>query len=142
MRTASCNWLVCSVLLATVAGCGGVDDGFSYQPVSGRITVDGTPQAGLTVTFVPQSKNLNSGRPSVGVTDQDGRYEAHTIDGRTGAALGEHIVSISSEQVDMETQDVVVREEIPLRYNKRSTLRFTVPSGGTEAADFMIESGK
>lgn len=128
-------------LLAAAGGCGRAGDGFSYQPVSGRVTVDGEPRQGLTITFVPQSKNLNSGRPSIGLTDQDGRYEARTIDGRAGAAVGDHIVSISSEQIDMDTQEVVVREEIPRRYNERSTLQITVPSGGTDAADFAIESG-
>ena len=128
------------ILLVVAVGCGQGNDGFSYQPVSGTVTVDGRPVAGLTVAFVPQGAAINSGRPSKAVTDETGRYEAKTLDGKQGAAIGEHLVSISSEKMDQETQEIVEPETIPSRYNKRSTLRFTVPAEGTDAADFAIES--
>jgi hypothetical protein len=121
-------------LLVVAVGCGQGNDGFAYQPVSGTVTVDGEPAAGLTVAFVPQGTALNSGRPSSAVTDETGRYEAKTLDGKQGAAIGEHLVSISSEKMDQET--------IPSRYNKQSTLRFTVPAEGTDAANFELTTKK
>jgi hypothetical protein len=136
-------WLACQLLLvATVLGgafgCGQNIDGFTYQPVSGRVTVNGQPQTGLKVVFVPQHGRLESGSPSVGVTNEEGLYELKTLDGLTGAAVGDHLVSISSEEIDPDTQAVVRSERIPARYNANTELRFSVPPNGTEQADFSI----
>ena len=81
------SWLMClGMAVGCLAGCGGADDGFAYQPVSGVVTVDGEPVAGLTVSFAPQTAALESGRPSVATTDEEGRYVAKTLDGVVGAA--------------------------------------------------------
>lgn len=132
---------VCAgLIVGCLVGCGGVDDGFAYQPVSGVITVDGKPVAGLTISFAPQGASLESGRPSVAKTDEEGRYVAKTLDGVSGAAVGEHLVSITSEQLDPETQEVIQPETIPAQYNRRTELRLSVPAGGTQEANFALES--
>lgn len=133
--------LVCvGVVVACLVGCGGANDGFAYQPVSGVITVDGKPVAGLTISFAPQGASLESGRPSVATTDEEGRYVAKTLDGVSGAAVGDHLVSITSEQLDPETQEVIQPETIPAQYNRRTELRLSVPAGGTQEANFALES--
>ena len=135
------SWLMClGMAVGCLAGCGGADDGFAYQPVSGVVTVDGEPVAGLTVSFAPQTAALESGRPSVATTDEEGRYVAKTLDGVVGAAVGEHLVSITAERLDPETQEVLQPETIPARYNRRTGLRLSVPSGGTQEANFALES--
>ncbi len=135
-----CFRFLFSAFLICLAGCGRRGDGFTYQPVSGVVTVDGNPAVNVTVAFAPQGTSLASGRPSIAITDSEGRYTAKTLDGVDGAAIGEHLISITAEQLDPDTHEVIQPETIPARYNDRSELRLTVPSGGTRKADFSLQS--
>ncbi|PQO25092.1 hypothetical protein C5Y96_26690 [Blastopirellula marina] len=130
------------VLLAAMTGCGADNGKFSYQPVSGTVTMDGEPLANATVAFVPQSSGLESGRPSTGMTDASGKFHLQSLGGENGAVVGDHVVSISTMVVDMNTQEVTAKETVPLKYNERSELTFTVPSSGTDTANFDLESKK
>ena len=65
---------------------------------------------------------------------------AKTLDGVDGAAVGEHLISITAEQLDPDTHEVIQPETIPVRYNDKSGLRLTVTSGGTQEADFALKS--
>ena len=141
-RVSGLVWFGAVVMTLAGAGCGQQSDGFAYQPVSGVVTVNGAPVAGLTVSFAPQGASLDSGRPSVATTDAEGRYEAKTIDGVAGAAVGDHLVSITSETLDPETQQVVTPETIPPKYNRQTTLKLTVPAEGTDAANFELTTKK
>ncbi len=129
-----------STFLICLVGCGRRGDGFTYQPVSGVVTLDGKPAVGVTVAFAPQGTSLASGRPSIAITDSEGVYTAKTLDGVDGVAVGEHLISITSEQIDPDTHEVLKPETIPRRYNNKSELRLTVPSGGTQEADFSLQS--
>lgn len=129
-----------STLLLSLLGCGKRGDGFAYEPVSGVVTLDGDPAVNITVAFAPQGTSLESGRPSIGITDAEGRYVAKTLDGLDGAAIGEHLISITAEQLDPDTHEVIQPETIPARYNNRTELRLTVPPGGTQKADFSLQS--
>ena len=135
-----CFRFLFSTFLICLVGCGRRGDGFAYQPVSGVVTVDGNPAVNLTVAFAPQGISLESGRPSIGLTDSEGRYVAKTLDGVDGAAVGEHLISITAEQLDPDTHEVIQPETIPVRYNDKSGLRLTVTSGGTQEADFALKS--
>ena len=129
-----------SAFLLCLLGCSKRGDGFAYEPVSGVVTLDGNPAVNATVAFSPQGTSLESGRPSIGLTDSEGRYVAKTLDGVDGAAVGEHLISITAEQLDPDTHEVIQPETIPVRYNDKSGLRLTVTSGGTQEADFALES--
>jgi len=133
---------VCFLLLCLLPGCGPDTHGFIYEPVSGKVLVDGKPQAGLTVTFVSMSTEAHTGRPAMGETDADGGFRLVTIDGIPGAVSGAHRVSISSEIIDPKTQEVIRKETIPRRYNTRTELTFTVPEDGTDAANFEVDTKK
>ncbi|TWT30617.1 carboxypeptidase-like regulatory domain-containing protein [Blastopirellula retiformator] len=81
-------WLVglsCALLL----GCGA--KGPKLAPLEGLVTNNGTPMAGMNVTFSPQK----DGAASWGITDADGKFSLNYIDGRQGVLPGEHLVSIS-----------------------------------------------
>ncbi len=71
--------LVASAVIALggllLAGCGPSSDVPKLAPVHGVVTMDGKPLANATVRFIPES-----GRPSVGVTDEQGRYELNYTD--------------------------------------------------------------
>lgn len=131
-----------AAMLIAAMGCGSSQDGFNYQPVTGKVTLDGQPLAGATVAFIPQSTSLESGRPSTGMTDDSGVFTLKSMGGQDGAVVGEHVVSISTKLVDNDTKELLAEETVPMRYNNRSELTFTVPSSGTDMADFELESRK
>jgi len=134
--------LLVAAMLAAAIGCSGPRDGFDYQPVSGKVTLDGQPLAGATVAFIPQSNTLESGRPSTGMTNEAGAFTLKSMGGQTGAVVGDHVVSISTKVVDNDTQELISKETIPAKYNDRSKLTFTVPRSGTDTANFELESGQ
>lgn len=129
-------------MLVLLAGCGG--DSFSVVPVSGMVTLDGQPLADARVAFEPIAAvgELLAGPGSHGKTDAAGRYRLETLDGRPGAIVGRHRVTISTAVAappgganEFETVD----ERVPPRYlDGGETLEFTVPTGGTDAADFAL----
>lgn len=85
---------VCSALLLVI-GCsdGGVGGGDrkSVYPVKGKITMNGAPVAGATVTFSPQSEQP----VAYGRTNSSGEYALTTYDANDGAAEGEYVVLVS-----------------------------------------------
>jgi len=131
-----------AAMLVAVMGCGANQDGFTYQPVTGKVTMDGQPLVGATVAFIPQSNSLESGRPSTGMTDESGVFTLKSMGGQKGAVIGDHVVSISTKLVDNDTKELLAEETVPVKYNDRSELTFTVPSTGTDAADFDLVSKK
>lgn len=75
------------LLLGILVGCGGVESGI---PVTGVVTLDGSPVGGTTVTFSP----VNGGGVAVGMTDGSGRYSLSSGVG-TGARPGTYAVTIT-----------------------------------------------
>ena len=113
--------------------------------VSGRVTLDGRPLAGASVSFQPTaSGNPNPGPGSFGTTDANGRFQLQTIQPRKeGAIVGLHIVRISrtlpGKRVAGE-EDFRPRDPSLPPQADDGSLRFTVPPIGTEAADFALSS--
>lgn len=98
--------------LVVVAGCR--SDSFVLAPVSGRVTVDGQPVAGLRVAFEPMgsAERRAPGPEAVGVTDEDGRFTLETMaeSPRTGAVVGKcrvRIWALPSDQKDRVDRDKV-----------------------------------
>ena len=77
------------LLMLLVPGCFG-GNGVPLGSVEGRVTKDGSPISDATVTFFPEE-----GRPSVGVTDSDGRYSLQFTRDLDGAMVGKHRVNIT-----------------------------------------------
>ncbi|MEN1678136.1 MAG: carboxypeptidase-like regulatory domain-containing protein [Planctomycetota bacterium] len=135
-------------LLALVgaAGCGGGP--FDFASVSGVVTLDGEPLSNAIVRFIPQRSGESTlvGPTSHAVTNEEGRFRLETYQGRNGAVVGPHVVSVSTlEQrlVDPKNSDkveIVTPERVPKRYRNPSELEFDVPSGGTDDADFELTS--
>jgi len=78
-----------AILLTLVSGCFSGTD-VSVGKVSGVVTKDGQPLPDATVTFFP-----TGGRPSIGMTDDQGRYELIFTESVKGAMVGTHKVNIS-----------------------------------------------
>lgn len=111
---------------------------YSVVPVSGKITLDGKPLAGVHVSFQPQG----GGPASVGITDEQGKYHLRLIDTqRPGAMVGTHRVyfSLVAENVGQDDAGRMVPSRLPTKY-RNGMMTFTVPPGGTDQADFPLSS--
>ncbi len=131
------------VVLLAFGGCDGAD--YSIVPVCGTVTLNGRPLAGARISFEPQRrrKQIDAGPGSYGTTDAEGHFELVSLDGRAGAVVGVHHVSIRTRNVKAGAsgEEVVIHEEmLPARYHDTSALTFAVPPEGTSHADFALES--
>lgn len=129
------------ILLPPLAGCGG--DPYKVAPISGTVTLNGKPLANASVTFAPVATGgtIEPGPSSAGTTDADGRFTLELIgkDGR-GAVIGKHKVRISiREDADPANDDPVKVQQLPMKYNAKTTLEFDVPADGTDKADFNLK---
>jgi len=134
-------------LLIVSAGC---SSGPKYVPVSGTVMFDGKPLANAVVAFNPAAmpgKIEAAGAGSMAVTDAQGHYVLKVIgtDSKTdGAVVGEHRVKISTADLvsNSDSSDVAKgqpKERVPAKYNTNTELRFTVPPGGTDAANLDLK---
>jgi hypothetical protein len=143
---------VTGLAVLLLAGCSG--GGRKIVPVSGTVKVNGQPYPNAIVTFQPigADKDDNPGRGSSGKTGPDGRY-ALVYDGeKAGALTGKHRVRISTDlsaggaaKDDRTEGDPTWRpgrmvEIIPPEWHDLSKHDFDVPSGGTDQANFDIET--
>jgi len=85
----SAHYTFAAVLAAFSAGCG---PGLTLVPMSGVVTLDGSPLEGATVAFVPNTPNPD-GESSFGVSGPDGRYEIATA-GSRGVVPGKYQVTV------------------------------------------------
>ena len=127
------RWFAFLALAAYLAaGCR--DDGLKLGEVSGRVTLDGDPVSGAFITFHPQFP----GRPSMAKTDEDGYYELRFNPSRWGALVGEHHVTVSTE--DRTADDRLIPEVIPEKYRGENFIAVTVESG-SQVHDFELTTG-
>lgn len=84
--------LVMLVVVAAVAGCGGEDTGLNTVPVTGTVTLNGSPVEGATVTFSPKDA---SGKAASAVTDSSGNFALQTMVAGDGAVPGSYGVMIT-----------------------------------------------
>ena len=129
-------WATVALMLASV-GCSGSGDQPDLGRVTGTITMDGSPVAGKQVAFSP-----DEGRGSHGITDSEGKYELMYIANTKGAKVGPHKVYITTpgnEEDDSDPDAVPVKETIPAKYNKSTTLTADVKAG-KNTFDFDLES--
>ena len=74
-------------LVLCITGCSGSTDQPEVADVSGVVTLDGKPVAGVNILFQPES-----GRAAVGLTNEQGEYELLYLDGVPGCKLGTNTV--------------------------------------------------
>ncbi len=119
--------LLCAFSLLWCLGCSGRSDLPDLGTVSGTVTVDGKPTAGIMVHFSPDG----GGRTSTGVTDSSGHYELNYTADAEGAVVGKHKVTLSAnseaasdDQLDLSGSN----SAIPDKYKGR-TFEFDVKAG-------------
>lgn len=148
-------------LMVAIAALGCDSRRAGFVPVSGKVTIDGTPVTTGRIEFFPES-----GRPSSGVIDSEGRYELKTYDPGDGAKPGSYVVTITAKQDSEEAPEYNSIEDemngvladtgsrasrqrsqgtkwlVPQKYANRSTSGLTAEVGGEEGIDFAITSGR
>jgi hypothetical protein len=116
-------WLALGVFLVVLAGCGG---GGHRVPVRGKVTLNGKPISGGTVTFIPTGETNEP--PPEGKIDAEGNYSI-TTRGSEGAPLGTYRAIIEPD--DKTTASLMAPEYSNL---KKSPLTVEVtdnkPAGG------------
>lgn len=135
------------VLVVAAAGLSGCAAG-DVAAVSGRVTLDGKPLAGVWVNFYPAAApgRPNPGYPSVSAapTDADGRYTLTIPQTRqAGAVVGPHAVSVNTftaPEPEGSSSTKPHFDPLPAKYTTPSELRFDVPAGGTTEANFDLVS--
>ncbi len=81
-----------TVIIACLVGCGGSNQE-KTAPVTGTVTLQGTPVAKGNIVFYP-----SNGRPGMGSIQSDGTYSLTTFDQGDGALLGKHRVTITATE--------------------------------------------
>ena len=101
------------LLLAALAlsGCGRAN--MDVAPVSGTVTLDGAPLKSASVTFQPK----DGGRPSYGVTNEQGRYVLEYSMNEVGAKVGACTVKISTQSEGDGSGGKPAKELVPKRYS-------------------------
>ena len=116
------------LLLAFACGCGS-----KTQPVSGVITLDEKPLAGVRVIFAPAEGGR---RNSVGKTDKTGAYSLVYTVRDDGAITGKYKVLISKTRMVNEVEV----ETLPAKYNRATIFEADVTASGDNKFDFNLES--
>src|SRR5262245_49245216 len=106
------NCPLLTVLLAALAlpGCGKTN--LKVAPVSGIVTLDGNPLKRASVTFLPKA----GGRPSFGVTNDQGRYILEYSLQELGAEVGACTVKITTQSSGDDSGAKATKELVPKRY--------------------------
>jgi hypothetical protein len=100
-------WIFIGLMLL---GCNRAN--MKVAPVSGTVTLDGTPLPRASVTFEPK----DGGRPSFGVTNEQGRYVLEYSLNEAGAQVGTCLVRISTANAGDDTGAKPTKEMVPKRY--------------------------
>ena len=136
--------LAAAALCLAAAGCGG--RGYDVAPVSGTVTLDQRPVAGVHVGFqpmAPDEEHLRPGPGSYGTTDENGRFRLEVVEpAQPGAVVGRHRVRFALSEEMPAVEDDVGQPTKPRLADRflDGSITFDVPRGGTDHADFELES--
>ena len=153
-----------SVMLLVSLGCGGTGSGdaqkFTAQlsPVTGMLSLDGKPLAGVMVSYVPDSQAQSEGELATGITDESGKYTLMTfIPGSgsrsaDGAVPGAYKVAITklvmpdgtpvpAETTDADAEALGAKQLLPPKYSSFESTKLTaVVKGEPNTIDFELKS--
>lgn len=134
---------------ACLAGCG--RSGPDVQMVLGKVTLDGQPLPGATVTFTPLASG--AGRAAIGMTDEQGSFRLTAVRGgppQRGTTIGDYAVNCMKvthdipgkpKEVPPPAGPLPVFHLVPEAYESDSTsgLRATVKRGVNQGPEFTFD---
>ena len=142
-RFSECFALLALVSGTAILGCG--PSGPELTEVTGTVTLDGKPVPKAVISFLPSGE---TGSPSYGRTDLQGKYElGYSLNSR-GARLGSYNVEITTSKLSKEELDEIKAsgEEVPAesvaipdKYKEASALTAEVKAG-PNVIDFALTS--
>ena len=128
MRRASILMVLVCVL---AAGCGGSN----VVPVSGTLTYKGKPVPNAYIHFMPEN-----GRPSMGETDQNGKFTLTYDPQNKGAERGKHRVFVQYNALAAATEPGAVPGVAPKLSSEWSEF-FTKYGGDNSKVEVVIDKG-
>ena len=146
-RSISC--FVSLLFIAAILGCGPA--GLRVEYVEGVVTLDGTPVAEATVTFLPTTETPPM-EMATGITDTDGVYKLSSVTGKAtaGAVAGEYRVAITKSTVNAQPEVEYGAPRLPATYThllpaiyrdyQNSPLVVTVKKGTNKDMNFDLKS--
>jgi hypothetical protein len=154
LRNGPCLMIV-GLGLLLVAGCGGGSRGPKTVNVSGTVYLDGQPVEGVEIEFHGQDF------VGIGMTNAQGAYTLVTgcvpgentvlfrkqdiggfqLDPESGMDMGQ-LEAMAAAQGQGAGVSVQVKGLIPEFYSdiQRTNIKYNVPDGGTDSADFRLDS--
>lgn len=137
--------LLCCVALATAFVAGGC--GPKTVPVSGKVVVDGEPAQNIRVVFQSSTTTAEVPPVATGLTDKNGEFSLRLAERKKrGAVAGPYVVYLTwsdpnadGTAVEGVTEEAVSPYNLPPRANS-GELKFEVPAGGTDEANFEFNS--
>lgn len=129
--TRSASWSIVAFGLMFVLGCLGGCSSSDRPPlgrVSGKVTYDSKPLAGVIINFQP-----DTGRAATCETDADGNYDLIYTYNVKGAKVGSNTVSFAWPT------GAEAKVRIPPKYGEKSDIKVEVKSG-RNTFDYNIES--
>ncbi|WP_040352914.1 carboxypeptidase regulatory-like domain-containing protein [Blastopirellula marina] len=133
-----CNIVSLALCGLLLAGCSaGPSDLPEVAPVTGTVTLDGKPLNNATLKFQP-----TAGRPSTGLTNEQGQYSLRYNIDLDGAKLGDHSVTITTYQEFDDPSNPskpASPERLPAKYHTKSELVAEV-TAGDNVVDFDLKS--
>ena len=133
-------------ILAAINFNGCSSSGPELGDVTGKVTLDGRPVAGASITFRPQGEK---GSTSYGGTNSEGAYTLMFTRDKNGAMPGEYFVDIETTKLkkrDIEDLKSQGQPEpppfvaIPKKYRGAEQLKATVKAGEKNVINFELDS--
>jgi hypothetical protein len=134
------KWLSIIPYLGLFAGCS-KHDGLERAPITGLLTVQGTPLAGASVVFTPAKGTQGLG--AIGISGPDGKFQVvSSRQDDAGIPPGEYSVSVSRladpdgtvlSPEATQADHPLARETVPAPYSgAASPLKVSIPKEGGE----------
>ena len=136
-------WAGAAMITTALSGCG---PKAVFAEVSGTVTLDNKPLAGVTVAFFPQAEGVDSHLVCRATTDSGGRYTLVEPDGLAGAVVGTNRVVVLPPKTPRTSAEpapsLPLGRVIPARYRSPSLspLIVEVATGGSQTIDLHLTS--
>jgi hypothetical protein len=134
-------------LVLAAAAAGGCGQPLVSAEVNGTVTLDGTPLAGVTVAFFPQTEGVDPHLVGQGTTDGAGRYTLGGTGALPGAVVGSNRVIVRPAKTPRSPGAAAAAlgqadRQIPAKYfsPKSSPVFVNVKAGGPQTINVTLTS--